>query len=147
MTKVKCDNSLSSHYRNKYISTNNKLPGPYGCDKEEFFTVENAKDRFMKLLESSNSITFESIITEYIHNYGTSIPADECCQIIELLSAILYPKITRLNAIKRTAKERATYLKSYLDGTMYNNDDETFIKYRDIQKNNVQAIIDECDEI
>lgn len=108
-------------------------------------SIENAKDRFIKLLNSTNAITFESIVTEYIHAYSDTISADQCCQIIQLLSEIQYPKIAKLHSIKRIAKEHAGYLEMFFDGKLY-TDNNSFEKYREIQKNNARAIIDVCNE-
>ena len=107
--------------------------------------IENARDRFVNLLNSSNADTFESIVTEYIHKFSNTISADECCQIIQLLSEIQYPKIAKLNNIKRVAREHAGYLEKYLDGKLY-TDEDSFEKYREVQKNNAEAIINVCNE-
>ena len=109
------------------------------------FVIENAKDRFIKLLNSSNADTFECIVTEYIQAYGDTISADQCSQIIQLLAEIQCPKIAKLNRVKRIASEHANYLVKYLDGKLYTEKD-SLEKYKDIQKNNAQAIIDVCNE-
>ena len=110
---------------------------------QEIVHKVTAKDRFLKMLNSSDSDTFESILMEYIRNYGDTINSDECISIIELLSSILYPKVAELNHIKRVAKERASYLEAYLGETMYNVDN-ALEKFKDIQRQNAQAILDAC---
>lgn len=162
VNEIICDNPNSEYYGKKFI-TRETFPVDQGCNKGVFIqtndnesvknkaihspgslVVSNARDRFVNLLNSSNnSDTFESIITEYIHKFGDTIHADECCQVINLLSNIQYAKIANLNNIKRVAKEHATYLKLFLDGKMYTDNDD-LNKYRDIQKQNAQAIIDIC---
>lgn len=107
--------------------------------------VANARDRFANMLNGGKcGDTFETIVTEYIRKYGHTISADECCQIINILSDIQYEKIANLTNIKRISKERATYLKIFLEGKMY-TDNENWDKYREVQKSNAQAIIDACD--
>lgn len=112
---------------------------------EDSIVIHNDFDRFNNLLNSTNCDTFETIIAEYINRFGDTISADQCCQVIESLSKILYPKIARLNFVKRTAKEHATYIKKYLAGEMYTSED-AFIEYRDVQQRNAQTIIDVCNE-
>ena len=108
--------------------------------------ISSDRDRFINILNSGHcGDTFENILTAYIHTFGDTISADQCCQIIELLSNILYPKIAKLNNIKRVSKEHATYLESYLSGKMYKDSDD-LNKYKDIQRENAQAIIDVCNE-
>lgn len=165
-TKITCNNINSPFYK-KSVITSKAFPTVIyaisklkSCDDYEekssdnakikvlhskgSLVIENARDRFANLLNSSKSDTFESIVTEYIHRYGNTISADECCQIINILSDIQYAKIANLNNIKRVSKEHATYLKLFLEGKMY-TDNDNWDKYKDKQKENAQAIIDACD--
>ena len=114
-------------------------------NKSSSLVIGNDRDRFINILNSNSGDTFESILTSYIHVFGDTISADQCCQIIELLSGILYPKIAKLNHIKRISKEHAMYLEIYLSGKMYKDNDD-LNKYKDIQRENAQAIIDVCNE-
>ena len=166
--KITCKNEMSKYYGKSFITNErNQATCVYDnlnddvCNCGELLLFDNAKikvehikcslvietdrDRFINLLNSSNSDTFETIVTEYIQKFGDTIPADQCCQIIQLLSGIQYSKISKLHNIKRVAREHATYLEKYLDGKMY-NEENSFDKYREIQKKNAQTIIDVCDE-
>lgn len=56
---------------------------------------------------------------------------------------ILMPKLIKLENIQSISKERATYLKCYLEGDMYTTK-EAAEQHLPVQIKNAEAIIDAC---
>jgi hypothetical protein len=107
--------------------------------------IESDRDRLINILNSSECTNLGGIIEEYLNRFGDEAISDyDCAQLMKTLSGIISRKLSKLNTIRSTSRDYASYLMKYFNDEMY-NDDDAFVKYKDIQKKNVQSIIDSCD--
>jgi len=101
------------------------------------------REKLLKMMKE-NDIDFEEIVCEYISsNYDAFSSLRIHNLITKLNTEHLYPRIINLEHGKVIAKERALYLKSYLEGNMYTTK-ESALDHVPVQLMNVQAIIDSC---
>lgn len=107
--------------------------------------MENMTDRekLLKSLDSYHGNYIESIIRVFFDEYGDSISASRVSGLIDMLNHILKEKTERLENAKRIAYERASYLKTYLNGDMWATE-EAARENLQPQIDNAQAIIDAC---
>lgn len=102
------------------------------------------KEKLLGLLNGCNQIdSLESILNYYLHIYYDDISATQICNLITSLNDCLADKVAELNQMKFVAKERATYLKSYLSGNMWLTEEAAKENIQP-QIDNAQAIIDIC---
>ena len=102
------------------------------------------KQRLLNILSRfGEDISVESVIYTFIREADKDYSDLRLNRFIMGLTDILYDKQLEFERVARVALERATYLKNYLDGTLY-KDEETARKYVDIQKQNAQVIIGVC---
>ena len=102
------------------------------------------KEKLLKIInDCDGNISFETIVMIFISNHFNEFSASRLMSINENINKYLTAKINKLEQAKFVAKERAGYLKRYLKGEMYTSK-EVAEKYVDIQLENVQAIIDAC---
>jgi len=106
--------------------------------------IETDKDRLINILNSSRSTSLGEIINEYLNRFGDEAISDyDCSQLMKTMSDVISRKMSKLNVIRSTSQEYAAYLMKYFNDEMY-NDADAFVKYKDIQKKNVQSIVDIC---
>ena len=110
-----------------------------------FNEVENMTDRekLLKLFDTYKMEYIETILECFFDVYQDDISVGRMFTLIKNLSMRLERKVDKLNQAKYVAKERATYLKTYLNGDMWKTEE---IAKANIQPqiDNVQAIIDAC---
>ena len=102
------------------------------------------KKRLLNILSRfGDNISVESVIYTFMREADKDYSDLRLNRFIMGLTEILYDKQLSCERASRVSLERAIYLKNYLDGTLY-QDEETAKKHLDIQKQNAQAIIDIC---
>ena len=94
-----------------------------------------------------NAMSFEEIICTYLNYHNQDFPASRLKNLMDILNhKYLDEKIKALEEIQFVANERAGYLKCYLDGSMW-KDEEAAKKNLQPQIENAQAIIDACGKV
>jgi hypothetical protein len=102
------------------------------------------KQRLLNILSRfDDDISVESVIYNFLRETDKDFSALRLNRWITGLTEILYDKQLDYETMARVSLERATYLKNYLDGKLY-KDEETARKYADMQKAHAQKIIDVC---
>ena len=102
------------------------------------------KQRLLNVLSRfGDDVSVESVIYTFMREADKDYSDLRLNRFIIGLTEILYDKQLDCERVARVSLERATYLKNYLDGKLY-KDEETARKCVDIQKANAQAIIDIC---
>ncbi len=102
------------------------------------------KEKLVNILRTTDATTFEDIITTYLYYYPMDFSIIRLKALIDKLNnEYLNDKIKKLDQARFIAKERAGYLKRYLDGSMW-KDKETAKYNLEPQIENAQAIIDAC---
>lgn len=103
------------------------------------------KEKLQRLLEHiEDHANIEEILIHYLYDYNDEFSATRIKDLVDSINQrFLYPKIDELTHTKSVAKERATYIKTYLEGKMW-KDEESARKNLQPQINNAQAIIDIC---
>lgn len=103
------------------------------------------KEKLQKLLgRVKDSASIEEILIHYLYDYNDEFSATRIKDLVDSINQrFLYPKIDELTHTKSVAKERATYIKTYLEGKMW-KDEGSARKNLQPQINNAQAIIDVC---
>lgn len=105
------------------------------------------KEKMLHILECSDNLTFEEIINMYFSLYSKDFSILRMTNFIDSFNKNhFYPKIAKYSELQFVANERAAYLKNYLEGKMW-KDEETAKKYLQPQIDNAQAIIDVCNEV
>lgn len=101
------------------------------------------RDKISIILETGcNSI--EELLFTYIAKYPEEFKLDRLLNLIDRLNrTCFYPAVLENVTAMRIAKERATYLKAYLEGKLYTSR-EASEEAAPIQAANAQAIIDAC---
>lgn len=100
--------------------------------------------KIKEILKSNQPKNFEDFVGAYLNVYNDDFSAERLFDLIERLNAVfLKGKIRQFDKVKSVAYERATYLKCYLDGKMY-SDEQIAKSYVEVQRENAQAIIDVC---
>lgn len=93
----------------------------------------------------SDSATIEDIISAYLREYSKDFSVTRLKDLVNLINLrYLYPKIEELSHLRSVTKERATYIKTYLEGKMW-KDEESARKNLQPQIDNAQTIIDLCE--
>ena len=108
--------------------------------------LSSAKEKMQKLLNStiSNQDSMEDIILYYLAVNTKEFSATRVQKLINSINEqILMPKIIKLENIQHISKEKATYLKCYLEGDMYTTK-EAAEQHLPVQIRNAEAIIDAC---
>lgn len=103
-----------------------------------------------KLLEwlyhYGDTANFEQIIFEYMDVYSQDFSAQRINDFLGLLNMHLNDAINDMEIATKVAHERATYLKCYLEGKMYENE-EAAKQCVGIQIENAQAILDSTERV
>lgn len=93
-----------------------------------------------------DDVSVESVIYCFIQEMGKDFSALRLNRWISELNNILYDKQLEFEKVARVSLERATYLKKYLEGKLYTNE-ETAKLHLGVQIENVQKIIDAVNKI
>lgn len=103
-----------------------------------------------KLLEwldfCDDAMSLEDIINEYIIVHWQDFSARRLSDFLMKLNERMTSTIDRSEAAVRIAHERATYLKCYLEGKMYENEDVAK-RCVDIQIENAKAILESTERV
>ena len=111
----------------------------------EVYKPASDKEKVLEILKDcDDTISLDSIISIFLVKHYKDFSANRIKYIMKILDVHLSEKINELERIKSIAKERATYLKCYLEGEMYSSK-ETAEKHVNVQIENAKAIIDACD--
>lgn len=110
--------------------------------------MDNKTDRekLLEFLSRYDIKSIEEILLCYLDKYNEDFSAERLNVLIGNLNCYLGNKIIKLDQARFVANERATYLKRYLDGSMW-KDEKTAKEYLQPQIENAQAIIDACKSI
>lgn len=90
--------------------------------------------------------SFEDIVHSYMQAYGRDFTASRICNFMECLNRSSIDKINEMENSIRVAHERGTYLKCYLEGNMYANE-EVARQCVDLQIENAKAILDSTEKV
>lgn len=101
------------------------------------------KERLQLVLDNCRSQSIEGIFQCFLDNFENDLSIRVINGLHKQIGHCLEHKIEKLDQARFVANERATYLKRYLDGTMW-KDEEIAKKYVQPQIENAQAIIDAC---
>ena len=112
--------------------------------------MENKTDRekMLNLLNQCNGYKFDSIegiLDFFLHVYINDISVRTMYSLMDCVNKYLGYKVDRLDKARFVANERAGYIKKYLEGKMWPNE-ELAKQYLQPQIDNAQAIIDACKE-
>lgn len=101
------------------------------------------KEKLLKILNNCDG-SIEDILFAFLNTYQSDFSAMRIYDLIDDLNKdFLYYSIKKLENIKAVSQERAFYLKTYLNGDMWQTEEDA---RRNLQPqiNNAQAIIDVC---
>lgn len=98
------------------------------------------KEKLLRYVESCSDYSSD---LDIIKMYVGALPATSLSYFINDLQNMLDYKVNELEFVSRVARERALYLKTYLEGDMYTTK-EAAIKHIPVQIKNAQEIIDVC---
>ena len=101
------------------------------------------KQRLQYILDNTDSVSLESIFMQYFTEFSSDTPVATMMELLSQITNVLEVKVQVLNRATCIADERARWVKDYLEGRMW-PDEETAKKNVQPQINNCQAIIDAC---
>ena len=101
------------------------------------------KERMQHILDTCDSVSIEGILYRYLLTYVDELPITTIKELHNQTNNVLQAKIEDMNRANYIAYERATYLKSYLDGSMWRNEEDAF-RNLPRQIDNAQTIINAC---
>lgn len=102
------------------------------------------KNKLLQYLERcSDEDDFDDIFIGYVLDNKEVIPASSIVTLIQNLSGILNPKVNRLEITQMICYERGVYLRDYLEGKTWTNEEDAK-KNIQPQIDNARKIIDAC---
>lgn len=105
------------------------------------------KQKLLELLKYyGDSLTFEDIVEVYMSRYSDDFSASRICRFVERLARSEIDKIAEIERAARIAHERATYLKCYLEGNMYESE-EVAKQCVGLQIENANAILESAKKV
>lgn len=104
------------------------------------------REKLLTILDKYDMDYLETIINCYFMEYEDDFSASRINDLIKDLTFRLKHKISHLEEAHHTAREKAGYIKSYLDGSMW-KDEESAKANLQPQIENAQAIIDVCGRV
>ena len=105
------------------------------------------KQKLLKLLNYfGDASTFEDIVGGYMSYYSDDFSASRICRFVEMLNRSEIDKIVEIERANHIAHERATYLKCYLEGKMYENE-EVARECVGLQIENAKAILESTERV
>lgn len=118
--------------------------GSIGYVNQEDILRMTDKERLEWLLQYHEHSSIEEIIMAYLWRWGNEFSAIRMKEFVDSLNKnYLYPMIEDLSSTRFVANERATWIKCYLEGKMW-ADEESARRNLHPQIDNAQAIIDAC---
>ena len=106
------------------------------------------KQKLLEYLDrySNPYTTFEDIVTGFIGVYASEFSAYRLNRLTRQINDKLVEAIDKMEVATRVAHERATYLKCYLEGKMYENE-EVARQCVGLQIENAKAILDSTEKV
>lgn len=101
------------------------------------------KERLLGILELCDEEDIVTIIIQYLDIYWERLENYKLMELITYINSIVRIKLENFDILKNVAKERAFYLKTYLEGNMWETE-ENAKKNVQPQIDNAQRIIDVC---
>ena len=101
------------------------------------------REKLLGLLENYRMDSIEAILNCFLNVYGDDIDIRRMHGLMKTVDQHLEYKVDQLSKARFVANERAGYIKKYLDGKMWPNE-ELARQYLQPQIDNAQAIIDAC---
>lgn len=106
--------------------------------------MKSDKEKLQEILNRTDG-SFENIVLSYMIKNQQDFDTERTIEFIEKINKnMLKPLIERDARAVRVAKERAGYLKTYLEGNMYTTKEAEEIN-KPAQINNAKAILNACD--
>ena len=103
------------------------------------------KQRLQYILDNTHQDNIEAIMEHFLFNYGSKLSIDTVNELRKQIQDILDFKIEECRRLQFVARERAGYIKYYLEGKMWPTE-ELAKEYLQPQIDNCQAIIDACNK-
>lgn len=104
------------------------------------------RERLQFVIDNCRSQSIEGIFQCFLDNFENDLSIRTINELHKQIGHCLDHKIDKLDRVRFVANERATYLKTYLEGKMW-KDEESAKKNLQPQIENAQAIIDACKSI
>lgn len=101
------------------------------------------KEKLQYILDTNEDVSIESIFHHFLMVYGHDLSITSINQLRKEAQLMLDIKIDNMNHANYIAWERANYIKSYLEGKMWNSEEAARANLEP-QIANAQAIIDAC---
>ena len=101
------------------------------------------KEKLLGLLNGFQMDSIEAILNCFLNVYGDDLSVMTIHSMAKTLNNYLGNRVDELERLRFIANERAGYIKKYLEGKMW-PDEETAKFYLQPQIDNAQAIIDAC---
>jgi hypothetical protein len=101
------------------------------------------REKLLGLLDNYRMDSIEAILNCFLGVYGDDIDIRRMHELMKTVDQHLEYKIDQLGKARFVANERAGYIKKYLEGKMWPNE-ELARQYLQPQIDNAQAIIDAC---
>lgn len=101
------------------------------------------KQRLQTILNNTKYDDIEQILELFLISFQDKLSLGTINELHNLITSSLNRKVEKASQAMFVANERAGYLKRYLDGSMW-KDEETAKEYLQPQIDNAQAIIDAC---
>lgn len=99
---------------------------------------------FKEYLNRHRGMLFEDAIISYIKENIKNFPSHRIHELMISLNIILYDSIREDERIASISKERASYIKTYLEGKMF-TDRKAAEENVGMQIQNAQSILDACE--
>ena len=101
------------------------------------------KEKLQYILDTCDSVSIESIFNHFLMYYIDELSIGTINELHKQINNVLNNKIEQLNHSNYIAYERASYIKNYLEGKMWDGE-ETAKANLQPQIENAQAIINAC---
>lgn len=101
------------------------------------------RERLLKILDNYPNVSLETVLNLFFEDYGDTVSASRVNWMISNLNNYLDYKINKLEHVQHVSYERASYLKTYLNGDMWATEEAARANLQP-QIDNAQAIIDAC---
>lgn len=101
------------------------------------------KENLQYILNTCGDNFIDSIFHHYLIMFGDKLSLATIDELRKQINKVFDKKVEQLNHANYIATERATYIKTYLEGKMW-KDEESAKANLQPQIDNAQAIIDAC---
>ena len=104
------------------------------------------KEKIQNILNNTQYKDIEGIFNFFLEIYENTLSLEAINELHNMISRTLSRKIEKASEALSVASERAEYIKSYLDGSMW-KDEESAKANLQPQIDNTQTIIDVCERV